>query len=116
MVVVSADAMTVAQRSDPDGDPDMDFRGLHGQTPGPARSRFMITDILSGPGLARSPCSSPGSSAGDADGPRDLSVHGRDVDSDGHDSCTDSALREGSVCSNGTRHHIIFRGWELLFC
>lgn len=101
-VTEAVDAMTVAQRSDPEADTDgeMEYRGLHGQTPGPARSRFMITDILSG----RSPCSSPGSSAGDADAPRDLSVHGltRDPDSDGHDSCTDSALRDGSVCSNGT--------------
>lgn len=75
----------------------------------PQRSRFMITDILSGQGvqhppavLGRSPCSSPASSVGD--GPRDLSVHCRDVgDSDGHESGTDSGVPgEGSsVCSNG---------------
>ncbi|KAL0276012.1 UNVERIFIED_CONTAM: hypothetical protein PYX00_003700 [Menopon gallinae] len=75
----------------------------------PQRSRFMITDILSGQGgphppaiLGRSPCSSPASSAGD--GPRDLSVHCRDpVDSDDHESGTDSGIPgEGSsVCSNG---------------
>lgn len=108
---MTVDAMTVASvtqrqrgNSDPDVDSDMEYRGLHGQTAGPGRSRFMITDILSGPpGLTRSPCSSPGSSSGEPDAPRDLSVHGRDIDSDGdgHDSCTDSVLREGSVCSNG---------------
>jgi len=98
MVVIGGPAMTVAQRSESDADADMDFRGVHGQTGPTGRSRFMITDILSG---SRSPCSSPGSSAGEGDGPRDLSVHGRDVDSDGHDSCTDSNAREGSVCSNG---------------
>lgn len=75
----------------------------------PQRSRFMITDILSGQGgphqpaiLGRSPCSSPASSAGD--GPRDLSVHCRDpADSDDHESGTDSGIPgEGSsVCSNG---------------
>lgn len=75
----------------------------------PQRSRFMITDILSGQGaphpptgVGRSPCSSPASSVGD--GPRDLSVHCRDPgDSDGHESGTDSGVPgEGSsVCSNG---------------
>lgn len=75
----------------------------------PQRSRFMITDILSGQGgghppamMVRSPCSSPASSAGD--GPRDLSVHCRDPgDSDDHESGTDSGIPgEGSsVCSNG---------------
>lgn len=76
----------------------------------PQRSRFMITDILSGQGgghppaamMGRSPCSSPASSAGD--GPRDLSVHCRDPgDSDDHESGTDSGIPgEGSsVCSNG---------------
>lgn len=73
----------------------------------PQRSRFMITDILSGGGhppalVGRSPCSSPASSAGD--GPRDLSVHCRDPgDSDDHESGTDSGIPgEGSsVCSNG---------------
>ena len=67
----------------------------HHQT---TRSRFMITDILSsGP---RSPCSSPASSS---EGPRDLSVHCRGDDSDGHESGTDSGLpgETSSVCSNG---------------
>lgn len=67
----------------------------HPQT---TRSRFMITDILSsGP---RSPCSSPASSS---DGPRDLSLHCRGEDSDGHESGTDSGLpgETSSVCSNG---------------
>ncbi|KAK6641054.1 hypothetical protein RUM44_012753 [Polyplax serrata] len=84
--------------------------GHHPQTAAnPQRSRFMITDILSGQGtphpptaLGRSPCSSPASSVGD--GPRDLSVHCRDPgDSDGHESGTDSGVPgEGSsVCSNG---------------
>lgn len=85
--------------------------GHHPQTASnPQRSRFMITDILSGQGgghppsamMVRSPCSSPASSAGD--GPRDLSVHCRDPgDSDDHESGTDSGIPgEGSsVCSNG---------------
>jgi hypothetical protein len=67
----------------------------HHQT---TRSRFMITDILSsGP---RSPCSSPASSS---EGPRDLSLHCRGEDSDGHESGTDSGLpgETSSVCSNG---------------
>lgn len=67
----------------------------HHQT---TRSRFMITDILSsGP---RSPCSSPASSS---EGPRDLSLHCRGEDSDGHESGTDSGLPgdASSVCSNG---------------
>lgn len=92
------------------------------------RSRFMITDILANNnnnstsdnnnGLlsrtARSPCSSPASVS--SDGPRDLSLHGRDPDrvpdphgddgdlSDDHEeSGTDSGLpgETSSVCSNG---------------
>lgn len=62
-----------------------------------ARSRFMITDILSGQSGQRSP-PSPG------DAPRDLSLHCRDAElSDGHESGTDSGLPgdASSVCSNG---------------
>lgn len=67
------------------------------------RSRFMITDILSGPadgsaaaaiirGAARSP--SPG--------PRDLSLHSNPI----HDSDTDSSGHPdtSSICSNGKFH------------
>jgi hypothetical protein len=64
-----------------------------------SRSRFMITDILSGHSGQRSP-PSPASS----DGPRDLSLHSRDSElSDGHESGTDSGLpgENSSVCSNG---------------
>jgi len=76
----------------------------HHQT---TRSRFMITDILSsGP---RSPCSSPASSS---EGPRDLSLHCRGEDSDGHESGTDSGLpgETSSVCSNGESVHCVWRG------
>ncbi|KAG8259159.1 BarH-like 1 homeobox protein [Homalodisca vitripennis] len=67
-----------------------------------ARSRFMITDILSGQSGQRSP-PSPASSG---DAPRDLSLHCRDAElSDGHESGTDSGLPgdASSVCSNGAR-------------
>lgn len=59
------------------------------------RSRFMITDILSGPadgsGLIRGRSPSPG--------PRDLSLHSNPI----HDSDTDSSGHPdtSSVCSNG---------------
>ena len=65
----------------------------------------MITDILSsGP---RSPCSSPASSS---EGPRDLSLHCRGEDSDGHESGTDSGLpgETSSVCSNGESVHSVW--------
>ncbi|XP_075226919.1 homeobox protein B-H1-like [Lycorma delicatula] len=64
------------------------------------RSRFMITDILGGAPPSPSP---PGPHH---EGPRDLSLHCRDLSaelSDGHESGTDSGLpgETSSVCSNG---------------
>lgn len=62
------------------------------------RSRFMITDILSGPAdgaaLIRGRSPSPG--------PRDLSLHSNPI----HDSDTDSSGHPdtSSICSNGKWH------------
>ncbi|XP_054272393.1 homeobox protein B-H1-like [Macrosteles quadrilineatus] len=77
-----------------------------------ARSRFMITDILSGQS-GHHPQRSPPSPASSVDAPRDLSLHCRtaasDADlSDGHESGTDSGLHgdNSSVCSNGHKDDV----------
>ncbi|XP_014274649.1 homeobox protein B-H1 [Halyomorpha halys] len=69
-----------------------------GVAPSAARPRFMITDILGGPGSPDRPRDS-----GSPDRPRDLSLHCKE-ESDGHESGTDSVQADSSsVGSNGMK-------------